>query len=55
MVAKTKVTMYQPLIQQQKTIYLLYIANKTECSSFKSGCVLQVTKHLIEDWLVVLR
>ena len=31
-----------------------YITNKTECFSFKSGCVKQVTKHLKEDWFIVL-
>ena len=32
--------------------YALYITNKTERSRFKSGCVIQVMKHLKEDWIV---
>ena len=29
-----------------KMLYLLYITNKTEHFSFKSGCVMQVMEHL---------
>ena len=36
-------------------LYALYIANKTECFSFKSGCVIWVAKCLKEDWFTVLQ
>ena len=29
--------------------------NKTECISLKSGCVVQVAKHLKGDWFIVWR
>ena len=39
---KTKVTLYYLCILQQNMFYLSYITNKTECLSFKSGCVVRV-------------
>ena len=48
-------------LQPKKTI-AVYIAakdvfttNKTECISFKSGCVVRLAKHLKVDWLIVMR
>ena len=38
----TKVRSYWPFIKLQKTFYLSFNINKTECFSFKSGCVLWV-------------
>ena len=43
---------------QGKAVLSIYIAakevlpafNNTKCISFKSGCVLRVTKHLKGDW-----
>ena len=32
-----------------KGVYTLYITNKTECFSFKSGCVVRLAKLLKED------
>ena len=34
---------------------MLYIANKMERFSFKSGCVVQVAKGLKEDWFIMLQ
>ena len=31
-----------------KAVYALYVTNKTECSSFESGYVVRMTKHLKE-------
>ena len=37
-----------------KDKYPPFITNKTEHISFKSGCVLQVAKHLKGGWFIVL-
>ena len=42
------------LMYQQKALYTLYITNKTEHFSFKSGYVERVVKHLKKDWFIVL-
>ena len=42
------------VVWQQKALYTLYTTIKTERFSFKTGCVIQVVKHLKEDWLLVL-
>ena len=52
---KTKVRLYQPLIQQQKVFHPMYITKKMEHISFKSGHVEWMTKDLKGNWLVVLR
>ena len=52
---KAEVRLYQLFIWQQKTFYLSFVANKTMHISFKSGCVVQVAKHLKGDWLIVLQ
>ena len=52
---KTKVTLYFPFIPA-KGVFPLFITNKMECISFKSGCVVvRVVKNLKGDWFVVLR
>ena len=34
---------------------VLYITDKTEHLSFRSGCVIRVTKRSQEDWFIVKR
>ena len=34
---------------------MLYIANKMECFSFKSGCVVRLAKRFKENWFIDLR
>ena len=41
-------------VRQQKKFYSSFISNKTEHINFKSGCVIQVVKHLYGDWFIVL-
>ena len=48
---KSKVMLYLPFISQFNQ---LYITNKTECFSFKSGHAMWVAK-LIKDWPIVLQ
>ena len=50
---KTKVRLCKSFIYQQKVLYGLYITNKMERCNFKSEFVVQVVKHLKEDWLVL--
>ena len=38
-----------------KSIYPVVHANKMECFSFKSGCVMWVAKLIKDDWLIVLQ
>ena len=42
------------VIAQQKAFYPLYITNKIECFSFKSGCATRVAERLKRDWFIVL-
>ena len=37
-----------------KAVDQLYITNKTECFSFKSGRVVQVAKFIKEDWPIAV-
>ena len=39
---KTKVRLYKLFKSEQKTFYPSFITNKTECFSFKSGCIVRV-------------
>ena len=45
---------FNVIITAVKVLYELYITNKTEHFSFKSGCVVWVTKCLKEDWFIGL-
>ena len=38
-----------------KAVNQLYITNKTECFSFKSGRAMQVANLIKEDWPIVLQ
>ena len=42
-------------VLQEKAIYALYITNNTKHFSSKSGCVVQVAKHLKEHWFKELQ
>ena len=52
---KSKVTLYFPFILQYKPFNQLYITNKTERFSFKSGHAVQVAKLIKQDWPIVLQ
>ena len=51
----SKVMMYLPFITRYKPFNQLYITNKTELFSFKSGRAVRVTKLIKEDWPIVLQ
>ena len=52
---KSKVMLYLPFITRLKPFNQLYITNKTELFSFKSGRAVRVAKLTKEDWPIVLR
>ena len=45
---------YMPFIVWKKEFIQLYITNKMELFSFKSGHAMQVVKLIKEDWPIVL-
>ena len=52
---KSKIMLYLPFILQKKAFNQLYITNKMEHFSFKSGRAVQVVKLITEDWPIVLQ
>ena len=46
---------YFPFIEMVNAFNQLYITNKTEHFSFKSGHAMQVAKLIKEDWVIVLQ
>ena len=52
---KSKVMLYLPFITRSKPFNQLYITNKTEHFSFKSGRAVRVAKLIKEDWPIVLQ
>ena len=52
---KSKVMLYLPFITRSMLFNQLFITNKTECFSFKSGRAVRVAKLIKEDWPIVLQ